>query len=492
MFRFDFDIGGEETYPAQDELSAGTPPEPPLLDLDKRPLIEHQLSDMLGNLPDDISYSSVRAGELCIPRRELFDVRMQLITLEAQTDKEERSKEDLNQNQAAIEFVSRPSDLVPRVYEGGLKTWECSLDLANYVVDPQFEISDLRGKMIIELGCGTAMPTLSIIQKLLDRPPPADSDPKTIIHVQDYNASVLEYVTLPNMILVWLFSKAGEQFRATLPPTSPKPPHSSLPDVSELTLNAILEEEEDENGLLNPPYDPRSQGQPSPRTIDPTVPGDITLSEELRSVFLDSLREHKIDIRFFSGPWDKFHPQAILSDTLSYDLVLTSETIYQPTSLGSLVRLLRDAVGTGDHTICLVAAKLVYFGVGGGIKEFQRSLAIDDIKGTTENVWDFVEGVGRSILRSLHYLETSLKSQGDTEPNPTPTTIADFQNKYIKQRTDAHAKRVAAHQLAAAPLVIRDVENTMTEVWKMLPQGFGGVIEPVTQEDVNQPQASTG
>ncbi|KAG8723325.1 hypothetical protein FRC09_003769 [Ceratobasidium sp. 395] len=399
MFKFDFDVEGEETYSVQDELSAEIPQQPSLLDLDKRPLMEHQLSDMLGNLPDDISYSSVRAGDLCIPRRELFDVRMRLMTLEAQTDKEEWSKEDFSEDQAAIEFVSRPSDLVPRVYEGGLKTWECSLDLANYVVDPQFDIVDLRGKRIVELGCGTAMPTLSIIQKLLDRPPPSDSDPKTIIHLQDYNSSVLEYVTLPNMILVWFFSKAGAQFRATLPPISPKPQNSSLPDVSELTLDAILEEEEDESGLLNPLDGPRSQGQSPPRTIDPTVPGDITLSEELRSAFLDSLREHKIDIRFFSGPWNKFDPHAILSDSLSYDLVLTSETIYQPTSLGSLVRLLRDAVGTGDHAICLVAAKLVYFGVGGGIKEFQRALANGGIKGTTENVWDFREGVGRSILR---------------------------------------------------------------------------------------------
>ncbi|KAG8724559.1 hypothetical protein FRC09_017268 [Ceratobasidium sp. 395] len=399
MFKFDFDVEGEETHPAQDELSVETSQEPPLLDLDKRPLIEHQLLDMLRNLPDDISYSSVRTGDLCIPRRELFDVRMRLMTLEAQSDKEERNEEDLHEDQAATEFVSRPSDLVPRVYEGGLKTWECSLDLANYVVGPQFEISDLRGKIIIELGCGTAMPTLSIVQKLLDWPPPSDGDPKTIIHVQDYNASVLEYVTLPNMILVWLFSKAGAQFRATLPPISPKPQNSSLPDVSELTLDAILEEEEDESGLLNPLDGPRSQGQSPPRTIDPTVPGDITLSEELRSAFLDSLREHRIDTRFFSGPWDKFHPRAILADSLSYDLVLTSETIYQPTSLGSLVRLLRDAVGTGGHTICLVAAKLVYFGVGGGIKEFRRALTSDDIKGTTENVWDFREGVGRSILR---------------------------------------------------------------------------------------------
>jgi len=30
-------------------------------------------------------------------------------------------------------FIDAPSDLVPGVYEGGLKTWECSVDLAAYL-----------------------------------------------------------------------------------------------------------------------------------------------------------------------------------------------------------------------------------------------------------------------------------------------------------------------------------------------------------------------
>lgn len=32
-----------------------------------------------------------------------------------------------------LQYVEAPSDLVPGVYEGGLKTWECSVDLAGYV-----------------------------------------------------------------------------------------------------------------------------------------------------------------------------------------------------------------------------------------------------------------------------------------------------------------------------------------------------------------------
>ena len=33
--------------------------------------------------------------------------------------------------QAAL--VDAPADLVPGVYEGGLKTWECALDLTTYI-----------------------------------------------------------------------------------------------------------------------------------------------------------------------------------------------------------------------------------------------------------------------------------------------------------------------------------------------------------------------
>ena len=33
---------------------------------------------------------------------------------------------------SAVVFIDNPSDLVPGVYEGGLKTWECSVDLVEY------------------------------------------------------------------------------------------------------------------------------------------------------------------------------------------------------------------------------------------------------------------------------------------------------------------------------------------------------------------------
>lgn len=53
----------------------------------------------------------------------------------------------------ALGFLDAPSDLVPGVYEGGLKTWECSLDLAECLHrsiggDPG---DNLKGRRILEV-----------------------------------------------------------------------------------------------------------------------------------------------------------------------------------------------------------------------------------------------------------------------------------------------------------------------------------------------------
>jgi protein-histidine N-methyltransferase len=63
-----------------------------------------------------------------------------------------RKGADSREDQAGIEFASRPSDLVPRVYEGGMKTWECSLDLAGFVVGEMAGVGELRGKTILEVS----------------------------------------------------------------------------------------------------------------------------------------------------------------------------------------------------------------------------------------------------------------------------------------------------------------------------------------------------
>ena len=44
---------------------------------------------------------------------------------------------------------SGASDLLPGIYEGGLKIWECAVDLARLL-----EQEEIDGKCVLELGCG--------------------------------------------------------------------------------------------------------------------------------------------------------------------------------------------------------------------------------------------------------------------------------------------------------------------------------------------------
>jgi protein-histidine N-methyltransferase len=146
--------------------------------------------------------------------------------------------------------------------------------------------------------------------------------------------------------------------------------------------------------------------------LDSSIPGEISITPELKSAFLASLREHKITLRFFSGSWESFDVSAAGG---KYDIVLTSETIYRMDSLPSLIKLLRAVCGCEEQSLthlassppsylCLVAAKVIYFGVGGGVSEF-----LDAVYGSgdrrsvkAEPVWESKAGVGRKILK-MHW-----------------------------------------------------------------------------------------
>ncbi len=83
-------------------------------------------------------------GEVVLSRRDLFDARFQLIS-DAEAERQDgRSERD---------FVDAPSDVVPGVYEGGLKTWECSLDLVDclHMIYGDGISPAVRGKRILEV-----------------------------------------------------------------------------------------------------------------------------------------------------------------------------------------------------------------------------------------------------------------------------------------------------------------------------------------------------
>jgi protein-histidine N-methyltransferase len=145
----------------------------------------------------------------------LFDARFQLIS-ENEPDIREQTQMAKG---SALDFIESPSDLVPGVYEGGLKTWECSLDIVNYLdgLEDSFMDRDIHGKRILEvplwllrhefwlighqIGCGTSVPSLYLLRRLFSSAISARGE--TQLHLQDYNDSVLEFVSFPNILLTW-------------------------------------------------------------------------------------------------------------------------------------------------------------------------------------------------------------------------------------------------------------------------------------------------
>ncbi|KOB75658.1 Histidine protein methyltransferase 1-like protein [Operophtera brumata] len=79
------------------------------------------------------------------------------------------------------------SDLVTGKYEGGLKIWECTIDLLEYLV--QNEEIQFENKNVLDLGCGAGILGIYAFMK------------SARLTFQDYNKEVLEYVTIPNVLL---------------------------------------------------------------------------------------------------------------------------------------------------------------------------------------------------------------------------------------------------------------------------------------------------
>ncbi|KAM0792403.1 hypothetical protein ACM66B_005082 [Microbotryomycetes sp. NB124-2] len=316
------------------------------------------LDELIAILPPSISYSPVTirtsGKDITLLRRDLFDARFQVISLVEQQPAD--SVSEGHKGKAKETFVDKDTDLVKGVYEGGLKTWECSLDLVRVAGELAFDDKEgpVRGRSIIELGCGTALPSCSVFARLLAeirRAPTqsqAEKPARTRIHLQDYNKQVLSLITLPNILLTFA------QHLAT-------PEHA--PDADE---------------------DPA-----------PTLPGELDVTPEFLDAFQDLLASENIELVFSEGDWADLHSKGLEK----YDVVITSETVY---SLESLPPLL-DVIEAACHhdTTCLVACKRIYFGVGGGELEFRRQA--EERRCRVETVWPAEDvknvGVARVVMR---------------------------------------------------------------------------------------------
>lgn len=104
----------------------------------------HSADDMLALLPSKVAYDLLSVAledgkALSLPRRELWDVRVQLM---AEDDGSGRATEGLGAH-----------DVKTGVYEGGFKSWESSVDLVKVLATRDFGRGD-RGRPlhVIEVG----------------------------------------------------------------------------------------------------------------------------------------------------------------------------------------------------------------------------------------------------------------------------------------------------------------------------------------------------
>ena len=89
------------------------------------PATRHDLSEMLAAMPSKIAYSLLDvtlddASVVRLPRRELWDVRVQLMA-----EEEENAEHAVGADSSGL----GTHDVKTGVYEGGFKSWESSVDL---------------------------------------------------------------------------------------------------------------------------------------------------------------------------------------------------------------------------------------------------------------------------------------------------------------------------------------------------------------------------
>jgi len=147
--------------------------------------------------------------------------------------------------------------------------------------------------------------------------------------------------------------------------------------------------------------------------------GELELTPEIIDEFQTDLERLNIQLDFYSGPWDSLHEVGAFERSGTQgNIVLTSETVYSIEYLPSLVETLERACsksieanlkeasltetgkeGESKQDICLVAAKVLYFGVGGGVNAFNDQLTQKNARSKT--VWKSDRGVARVVLQVM-------------------------------------------------------------------------------------------
>ncbi len=160
----------------------------------------------------------------------------------------------------------------------------------------------------------------------------------------DYNPSVLRLVTFPNILLSWVQFDRGNSWE---------------------------------------------------------VEGELYINTELLNCFFEALKRYGISLTFLSGAWgSKFVKEVVSGRKVlgSSLLVLAAETIYSPAALHTFTETLMDIMDSEEQEdkSALIAAKKVYFGVGGSVEDFCDAIRLRG--GQVEQIREESDGVRRAVL----------------------------------------------------------------------------------------------
>jgi len=170
-FNFSYEDSDEErdVFPPESRLEVFS--EPLIVREAKEILIQSNLSAYLSSEVEEIPISG---GNLYIKYVSDSNVEENL-----------KDRQDVSGNDI-LTAAENSTDLIPLVYEGGLKIWECSIDLVEYLLESQV---GFHGKLVMEIGCGAGLPGIYALLQGAE------------VHFQDYNDDVIEYVTIPNVLV---------------------------------------------------------------------------------------------------------------------------------------------------------------------------------------------------------------------------------------------------------------------------------------------------
>lgn len=202
---------------------------------------------------------------------------------------------------------------------------------------------------ILQLGCGTALPSLALFHWAVQSLFKAHG---VHIVVSDYNPTVLQLVTLPNFILTWATAR-----------------RSSVPALQE----AMAED------------------------------GELDLTHEVLEAFRDFLLQSNISLDFVSGGWSQEFVDLVyglepLSSEPSNTCVLGAETIYSPFALQAFAETILYILRRKNKAAtAYVGAKNMYFGVGGSLDDFVANVREKGL--TVAQVRTETDGVRRGVVR---------------------------------------------------------------------------------------------